>query len=146
MASKLIWYGERLSAKVREASRRAVDETMDVCADEAAARLPRRTGKTADSVKVLEHARWTGRATRGVWGSRWFLAYIFEVGSFRHRRGWWIRNAPKGGKHVLASKQRIYGKRVFHPPIPESATLRRTADRLYPTLAGRLVRHYRAMR
>jgi hypothetical protein len=143
MASKLVWYGEQISARVREASREAIDETMAACVEAAAPRFPGGAeGKPGKSVDTLERAKWepVRKATVGIWGSRYFLAHIFEVGSSRHRRGWTIKNAPKGGKHVLASPTAIYGRRTHHPPIPEYAPLRRTADFIYPTLAIRVAR------
>jgi hypothetical protein len=137
----LSWNGDQIKARMRNAAVGAIDDTMDAAVVLAAAAMPRESGKTAGSVEVLHNARQeTGGRVVGRWGSRYFLAYIWEVGSFRKPSGWTIRPRKK---RALADKAVLYGASVHHPPIVGRAPMRRAADAIYPILAARLGMRFR---
>ena len=144
MAGRVEWYGERLSSRMRVATARAIDETMGQAADLARDRLPPDdSGTTRGSMGIIDPAGpdAVGRV-RGLWGSRWFMVWIWEVGSFRARTGWDIRPMPSRGKKALANSQTLFGRRVHHPPIAGRHAMRTAADMAYPFLVGRIARHF----
>ena len=84
----LEWRGDDLIRKMREASKAAIDETMQEAVEEAKANHPgwqSDTGRAEASVRVIDPAKAKRGGTVGVWGSkgvRYVIFLEFLHGSF----------------------------------------------------------------
>jgi len=130
----LKWNGHVVTAHVKEAQRRGIDETMAAAVVHAKLNhdWQNRTGTLEGSIDVVEYARVTATGAAGVWGSRDAVyALIHELGGVVK---------PKNAK-ALAFEIDGEFVTVKQVTIPARPYLRPAGDAEYPSLVRRIERH-----
>lgn len=133
MARKsLVWKGEAVTARMREAQKRGVDATMGACVVHAKSNhnWKNRTGVLEGGIGIADYAAEDSTGVRGVWGVQ-DVRYALI-----HEKGGVI--TPKTAK-ALAIPQDDGGVRfVRSVTIPARPYLRPAGDMIYPTLGQRI--------
>lgn len=133
MTSKsLVWHGEAVTARMRQAQIRAVNGTMSAAVIHAKSNHPwqNRTGVLEGGIDVVDYAAPDASGVRGVWGVRDVrYALIQELG------GTITAKAAKALAIPMPDGSVRFAKSVT---IPASPYLRPAADVTYPSLPQRI--------
>ena len=135
------WRGEEVTARILDAARQAIDETMGECVVDAQRNVPVVTGTLRRSITIHQLATKTKDTVAGVWGSADVVyALAVETGNRADvKRTDSTREG--GGERGGAARGRRTG-----PPLKVTAGkntgnrnfLRGAADKEYPDLGGRI--------
>lgn len=116
---KVRWRRKEVNEKLKWATREAMKELLEDCVELAKMTVRVRTGLLQSSIRVaIGSPRWRGDHLHAAWGS-------FGV--------WYAIRQELGPAPVFGSRTWAY-----------TPYLRPTADKLYPTLLGRIRSKYRA--
>jgi hypothetical protein len=133
MAEKsLVWKGGEITERMRAAQIAGVNATMGACVVEAKSShsWKNRTGVLEGGIDIVDYAQVDGAGVEGVWGVRDVrYALIHELG------GTIVATKAKALAIPMPDGTFRFVKSVTIPPRPY---LRPAADKLYPTLAGRI--------
>jgi hypothetical protein len=132
----LVWHGEAVTAKMREAQRLGVNQTMAACVQDAKSThaWQNRTGVLEGGIDVAEYAADDGRGVSGTWGVRDVkYALIHELGG---------TIVPKQAKALAIPQADGSVRFVASVTIPPRPYLRPAGDRNYPDLPGRIRRNF----
>ena len=133
----LKWEGDKVTAKLRQAQVKGVNETMAAAAVYAKQNhdWKNRTATLEGSIDVVDFAQPSGSGARGTWGSRDVVyARIQEEGGI-------IKPVSAQALHFVVDGEHVMVQQVT---IPARPYLRPAADVEYPKLAARIKRHYEA--
>ena len=135
-SQSLVWKGEAVKGRMREAQRLGVNRVMGRCVVEAKSNHPweNRTSVLEGGIDVVEYAIPDPQGVRGVWGVRDVVyALIHELGGTIVAKNAKALAIPtKDGGVVFAQSV----------TIPARPYLRPAGDKLYPTLADQIRRSY----
>ncbi len=138
------WHGDEFLRRVEEASRIGINWTMGACVVDAKATHPftYRTGMAERSIRIVTPARTNKGVSFGSWGStvvKYFKYLEFGTRSTKTRTS-------------ITQRRLIMRTGIFKRPDNAGAppwkggsyapTLRPTADRIYPRLAGFIRKAY----
>ena len=137
MAEKsLVWNGAAVTGRMRAAQLAGVNATMGACVVEAKSShaWQNRTGVLEGGIGIAEFAHVEGAGVAGVWGVQDVrYALIHELGG---------TIVPKVAKALAIPQKDGSVRFVKSVTIPPRPYLRPAADKLYPTLAGRIRKAY----
>lgn len=128
----LVWRGDAITERMRQAQIAGVNATMGACVLEAKGShaWQNRTGVLEGAIDIADYATVAGSGVEGAWGVRDVIyGLIHELGGWIH-----AKHAKALAFQVPDGSWRMV-KAVF---IPARPYLRPAADKLYPTLAGRI--------
>lgn len=128
----LVWKGQAVTDRMRAAQIAGVNDTMGACVVEAKSShaWQNRTSVLEGGIDIVDYAKTDGRGVAGTWGVRDVrYALIHELG------GVIVATRAKALAIPLPDGTVRFVKSVRIPPRPY---LRPAADKLYPSLAGRI--------
>lgn len=132
----LVWNGAAVTAKMREAQRLGVNQTMAACVQDAKSShaWQNRTGVLEGGIDVAEYAADDGQGVSGVWGVRDVkYALIHELGG---------TIVPKTAKALAIPQPDGSVRFAQSVTIPPRPYLRPAADKNYPDLPERIRRNF----
>lgn len=145
MPARLTWNGDKILAKVTEATIVAHDFTMAAAVSQAKRLHPlwnNRTSFLEASISIEEPAVYTGHRVTGQWGATANYALYLEIGTSRQGSG-----APRAQVRVADANgdmSRILPPFPLQDPLMRPRTwLRPSASVHYPLFAGRIGTAYR---
>ncbi|WP_034157923.1 hypothetical protein [Sphingomonas sp. ERG5] len=130
--ASLVWTGDAVTKRMREAQIRGVNGTMGACAVEAKSKheWQNRTTVLEGGIDVVDYAAPVETGVAGTWGVRDVkYALIHEVGG---------TIVPKNAKALAIPQPDGSVRFAKSVTIPARPYLRPAGDKLYPTLAGRI--------
>jgi phage gpG-like protein len=128
----LVWHGEAITEKMRAAQIAGVNATMGACAVEAKSShaWQNRTGTLEGGIGIAEYAREDESGVVGQWGVQDVrYALIHELGGVI---------TAKTAKALAIPQPDGSVRFVKSVTIPARPYLRPAADKVYPSLAGRI--------
>lgn len=128
----LVWKGEAVTAKIRAAQKAGVNATMGSCVTEAKSShtWQNRTGVLEGGINVVDFAAEDGGGVKGTWGVQDVrYALIHELGG---------TITPVTAKALAIPQPDGSVRFVKSVTIPARPYLRPAADKIYPSLAGRI--------